>query len=187
MWLDPKLTLKRHIKETKSAFSYRLNVIKCLSNLTWGSQRDSLLAIHESLVLAKLFYGCEVYASAACKTSLNSLNSVYNSAHRLSTGAFRTSPVNSVLAEADVPPLEKRWELIHMKSVIRMKSACNVPGHNDILNYEEKKSVKNFFNITGPKINIFLEGLSIQHKVPNPQPPWQLESESINVSISTYC
>lgn len=186
MWLDPKLTFKRHIKETKTACTARLNVIKCLAGLTWGSNRDSLLAIHESTVLAKMFYGCEVYASAACKTTLNSLNSVYNSGYRLSTGAFRTSPVNGILAEAGVPPLDIRWETIQMSSAIRMMANTNVPGHQDINNYEEKFSPKNFFNIVGPKINHFLEGLSVQNAVPMPSPPWQLEQNSTNVCISSY-
>ncbi|GAB0096479.1 hypothetical protein DMENIID0001_120020 [Sergentomyia squamirostris] len=112
----------------------------CLSGLKWGSSRSSLLQIHESVVLSKMFYGSEIYFPAAAKTHLNTLNSVYNTGYRLSSGAFRTSPINSILAEVGVAPLQQRFELICSKNAVRLLANPNIPGHKDLLSYTNIKN-----------------------------------------------
>ena len=48
-------------------------------------------------------YGCFVYQSAR-KSYLKSLNPVYHTGLRLALGAFKTTPVESLYAEANEPP-----------------------------------------------------------------------------------
>ena len=65
--------------------------------------------LYRSQVRSKLDYGCIVYGSAS-KTALAKLDPVHNQGLRLSLGAFRSSPVESLYVEAHEPPLEIRRE-----------------------------------------------------------------------------
>ncbi|GAB0094741.1 uncharacterized protein DMENIID0001_100670 [Sergentomyia squamirostris] len=186
IWLDPKLSFKTHIAEVKSTCTSRMNVIKCLSGLSWGAHRDSLLTVHESTIVTKIFYGSEVFASAACATTLNSLNSIYNMGYRLSSGAFRTSPVNSLLAEVGVLPLSKRWEFAKLRTAVRMMATPSAPGHSDILNYEKAKNSKNYFNSIGPLANNILGDLTIEVEGSEQYPSWHLLKSSTNTRILSY-
>ncbi|GAB0086587.1 hypothetical protein DMENIID0001_006810 [Sergentomyia squamirostris] len=185
LWFDPKLSFKKHIRETKTACNTRLNVIKCLSGLTWGSHRNSLLTIHENMILPKMFYGSEVFACCASKTLLSTLNSVYNAGYRLSTGAFRTSPVDSLLVEAGVAPLSARLEYVRLNSAIRMLSNSSVPGHQELLSHSTSRSQRNFFGIVGPTIDEVFQDLSIERDFRESYPPWVLQPQNINLRFTT--
>ena len=76
-----------------------------LSHTKWGSDRKHLLQLKKSLIVSKLSYGFEIYSSAA-KPRLNALNAVRHAGIRLATGAFRSSPIQSLLADAGVLPLQ---------------------------------------------------------------------------------
>ena len=66
-----------------------------------------LLLLHRTLILPKLEYGCEVYSSAT-EAHLRVLDSVYHAGIRLATGAFRSSPIPSLLVDAGLLPLDVR-------------------------------------------------------------------------------
>ena len=57
---------------------------------------------YRAIVRSKLDYGAIVYASANDKL-LSSLDPVHNRAIRLSTGAFRSTPVQNLYAESEEP------------------------------------------------------------------------------------
>ena len=82
-----------------------LNVLKVLSHLSWGADRKHLLILYKALVASKLAYGCEVYSSAS-KTVLSSLDSIHNAGIRLASGAFKSSPIPSLLVDASELPLD---------------------------------------------------------------------------------
>ncbi|GFW73636.1 putative rna-directed dna polymerase from mobile element jockey-like protein [Trichonephila clavipes] len=79
-----------------------LNILKILANTRWEADRTSLLRLYRALISSKLDYGSVVYSSA-CKSILKILDPVHHQALRLCLGAFRTSPVESLYAEAYEP------------------------------------------------------------------------------------
>ena len=93
---DTKLTFEPHIKYLKTRCQRSLNILKVLSRTEWGADRTTLLKLYRSLVRSKLDYGCIVYGSAS-KAALDKLDPVHNQGLRLSLGAFRSSPVESLL------------------------------------------------------------------------------------------
>ena len=111
---DSRQTFLPHIKELKTACTQRLGLLKTLSHTTWGADRKSLLRIHEALVLSKLDYGSVVYGSAL-PSYLERLDPVHNSGLRISTGAFKSTPVKSLYVETGFYSLRYRRE----KSVLR--------------------------------------------------------------------
>jgi hypothetical protein len=84
-----------------------INVIKTLAPTKWGSNQNTLIRLHKTLVLRKLDYGSELYGSAE-KTHLQKLDTIHNTGMRLSLGSFCTSPTESFLMESGMPDLEMR-------------------------------------------------------------------------------
>ncbi len=105
--LDPRLTWVPHLRRVKGSCGQTLNLLRVLSHTKWGADRRTLLMLHRSLVLSKLEYGCELYSSAT-PARLRTLDSVHHSGLRLATGAFRTSPIPSLLVAAGEMGLERR-------------------------------------------------------------------------------
>ncbi|GFR29460.1 RNA-directed DNA polymerase from mobile element jockey [Trichonephila clavata] len=92
-----------------------LNILKVLANTCWEADLTSLLRLYRALIRSKLDYGSVVYSSA-CKSLLKILDPVHHQGLRLCLGAFRTSPVESLYAEAYEPPLDLRRNLYDFKS-----------------------------------------------------------------------
>ncbi|GFU59073.1 putative RNA-directed DNA polymerase from transposon X-element [Trichonephila clavipes] len=85
----------------------------------------SLLRVYQALILSRLDYGCVVYGSARASV-LKRLDTVYHSALRICSGAFRTSPVTSLYVVCHQPPLELRRRQLCATYFIR---AMSVPSH----------------------------------------------------------
>ena len=89
---NPRLTFLPHIQDIKTACTQKLNLLKVLSHTSWGSDRKTLLRLHNTLVLSKLDYGCQIYGSAS-KSYLDKLDAGL----RISIGAFKSTPSNESL------------------------------------------------------------------------------------------
>ena len=101
---DRKLSFIPHIRYIKAKCLKALNLMKVLSNTSWGADRSTLLYLYRSLIRSKLDYGSIVYGSAR-NSYLQTLDSVHHQGLRLALGAFRTFPITSLYVEADEPLL----------------------------------------------------------------------------------
>ena len=122
MFLDSKLTFAHHIDEVVGTVKQRLNILKVVSHFNWGADRTTLLRLYQALCLSRIDYGCQIYGSA-CKTLLKKLDVVQNLALRICTGAFKTSPVDSLHVDAGIAPLFIRREELGLRYVSRILSA----------------------------------------------------------------
>jgi len=83
--------LPRNIRFIKARCLRALNVLKMLSHPIRGCNQRVLLPLYQSLVRSILNYGSPIY-DVAPTSHLELLDPVQNSAIRIATGAFRTSP-----------------------------------------------------------------------------------------------
>ena len=90
-----KLSFIPHIKYLKARCLKALNLLKVVSRFDWGADSIVLLRLYRALVRSKLDYGSIVYGSAR-KSYIGMLDTVHHQRIRLSLGAFRTSPVESL-------------------------------------------------------------------------------------------
>jgi len=97
----------RHIKSIKAKCLRPLNLLKILAHPTKGCNRKTLLPLYQSFIRFVIDYGSPVYGLAP-PSQLNLLEPVQNSALRIATGAFRTSPAISLCAETGIPPVKFR-------------------------------------------------------------------------------
>ena len=92
-----------HIKSIKAKCLNALNVLKYPAHPSTGCNRKTLLPLYRSLVRSILDYGSPIYGLSP-KSHLALLDPIQNSAIRLCTGAFRTSPQLSLCADSGIPP-----------------------------------------------------------------------------------
>lgn len=102
--LDNSLTWRPHISLLKTRCNHALNVLKFVSHSRYGADRKSLLRLYIGLIKPKLDYGSEAFGSA-CSSLLNSLQTIQNSALRIASGAFRSSPILSLHSDTGIKPL----------------------------------------------------------------------------------
>ena len=124
---DTKLTFEPHIKYLIARCQNHWISSKVLSRTEWGADQTTLLKLYRSLVRSKLDYGCIVYGSAS-KAALAKLDPVHNQSLRLSLGAFRSSPVESLYAEAHESPLEIHREKLALQDILKLKANPGNPA-----------------------------------------------------------
>ena len=122
MILDAKLTWSSHIDALKRKVKTSMNILKVVCGFSWGADKKSLLKLYDSLCRSKLDYGCQFYSSA-CKTLLSQLDVV-----RLCSGAFKTSPIESIYVDSEHMPLDLRREELGLRYLMRIKSAPKNPS-----------------------------------------------------------
>ncbi|KAI3382721.1 hypothetical protein SNEBB_007419 [Seison nebaliae] len=111
IYLDQRLNWMRHIQYLRETCTKALDILKCLSHIKWGSSRKILHRIYHTLIRSKLDYACQIYNTASDAT-LRKLEPIQNTAIRLITGAFKSSPIVSLQVESGEPPLSNRREML---------------------------------------------------------------------------
>ncbi|XP_055944481.1 uncharacterized protein LOC129975443 [Argiope bruennichi] len=178
---DKKLTFLPHVKILRKKCEKALNIIKVLSTTAWGADRPSMLKIYKALVLSKLDYGCVIYGSAR-KTVLQKLDPVHHNALRLCSGAFRTSPVQSLYVDCFETSLEFRREILSLHYYFRTESNTQHPFHNFKLRpflTRIQEARKFFIPVYFTRIHNILKDLNLLHLQATPQldnifPPWAI-------------
>ena len=102
LFLDEKLNWKKHIEYLRTSSLKTLSLFRHLTSKSWGADMQSLIRLYIMLLKPKLDYGCEVYSTC---TKISSLEPIQNEVIRIASGAFRSSPVPSLLAVSGLKPL----------------------------------------------------------------------------------
>ena len=97
-----------------------MNILKKLAHTTWGASRSTMLKLYKATVLSILEYGSPIYTSAS-ESVLKTLEPVHHLGLRLATGAFRSSPTNSLIVESGDLPLKYRFQISTMKRGLKLK------------------------------------------------------------------
>ena len=149
--------------------------------------------MYHSLVGSKLDYGCIVYRSAS-KAVLAKLDPVHNQGIRPSIGAFRSSPVESLYAEAHEPPLDIRREKLALQYILRLKANPGNPAYYIVFNpkyqilYADKESATDSLGIHCKKLSkkakIDVGEIAI-NSIPD-VPIWDSEPVTVDFTLSEF-
>ena len=125
--LDSRLTYNTHTKQVQARGQKRLNILRALSSTQWGGDRKTLLLLYKSLIRSVLEYNSFIFTHIAA-TNQKRIETIQNSALRIVTGAFRTTPTNSLLTEVNVHSLAMRSHKALFKYYFKTKSEQNHPA-----------------------------------------------------------
>ena len=189
--LDRRLTYKEHFKGLRERCFKALDVLKCVSRTSYGSDRNTLLLLYRAIVRSKLDYACFVYDSA-CESSKKALDTVHHASLRVVTGAFRTSPVPSLLAEANEPPLSLRRQMLGMRYALKLRQFPAHPTYpcvfsRHILSLFETSTQRNIPFCVRMQNLLARSGLSVRNVMrveTFPSPPWQTIQPRIDTTLA---
>ena len=133
LWWDPKLSWKTHVAQLRADCGRRLNIMKALSTPEWGACQEMQMRIYRLLIRPKLDYGCIVYSSAG-EGTLGALDFIQNEAMRISSGAFRTTPINSLQVLCNEPHLSFRRMDLAVRYYFKNKAHIINPAYSSIVN-----------------------------------------------------
>src|SRR5436190_5870140 len=190
---DSRLTWVPHLKYLKAKCLKRLNMLRALSGTKWGADRSCMLRFYKAVIRSCLDYGCIVYGSAR-PNALKMLDSIHHSALRLATGAFRSSPTPSLLAEVGEPSLHHRRIQLSLNYFHALKSKPDVPTYEDVHNnplnlaYEARPKLP---APLGVRCKRYIEMLgipefTIRRLYPCDVPPWVVPEPTVDVTLSVY-
>jgi hypothetical protein len=190
---DSKLTWQLHLQQLLVKCKKCLNLIKCLSHVSWGSDTKLLLTLLQSLVLSKLDYGCSVYSSA--RTSyLKQLDTIQTSGLRYCTGGFRTSPASSLQSLTGFTPLNLRRERYLLRYCLHVLSTDNHPNKTFIISNTRLHKYQQNLNATRPvgvRFQELIQSLDIDipkfYMNTTPEdPPWTIQPLDINFEFTKF-
>ena len=187
---DKGLNWSPHIKKLKEEVKKSLNILKVVSSFDWGADRQSLLRLYNSLCRSKLDYACQIYSSAA-KSHLKELDVVHNLGLRICTGAFRTSPVESIYVDAGELPLDLRREELGLRYINRIKSSSQNPslkvlGSCNMSLFQKPRSSKPFqIRLNEDVENSALKRQKIEEILYPNFPPWLLPTLNVCPKLLT--
>ncbi|GFQ70457.1 unc-112-related protein [Trichonephila clavata] len=191
---DQSLRFHHHLKDLKIVSAKALNILK-VANTRWGADRTSLLRLYRALIRSKLDYGSVVYSSA-CKSLLKILDPVHHQGLRLCLGAFCTSPVESLYAEAYEPPLDLRRKYLCFNHFMKIQSMKTNTAYSYLFNFSlyDFNSHRSFLIYSQPfhfRIRDLINDLNLNIgrialcKI-SEVPPWKVIYPKVDFTLSCY-
>ena len=126
---DKKILFIPHIKYLKNKSTCAHQLLRVVAYTEWGADRQTLIKLYRTLLHSQLDYGNFVYRSAR-KSYLKQLDPIHHENLRLVLGAFRTSPIDSLYAEAHEAPLQIRREKLALQYYTKLKSSPSNPAYD---------------------------------------------------------
>lgn len=121
---DFKLNWEDHIALIRKKTSKLLNILASIAKFKWGGHPTVLLRIYKSLIRPAL--GLAGFLSNPDRyEQLSKLNTIRNSALRISLGCMRTTPINILLHLSGTTTLKERLEELSRRFLVKKLSYCN--------------------------------------------------------------
>ena len=107
--IDQKLTLQPIVEHIKQSCIRRLNIMKILSEKTWGANTVFMLEFYCKYIGAKIDCASLFY-NIASESTLNKVEVIQNGALEIAFGARSTTPISFLLIESGIADLQTRRE-----------------------------------------------------------------------------
>ena len=188
LYLDaPKLKFDVHTEYIKNSCFKRINLLKSVASFSWGADRETLTRLYRSLILSRIEYASSIYCS---DKNIEKLEKTQNECLRRIIGARKTSPVVSLQAEANIPPLSIYLEQRALRYYFKLLEMDN-EILKEVINDENLKK-KNWRRKKTP-FCITIKEISQKWKISGKNrlrserisifPPWSEVGEKMNVDF----
>ena len=191
--LDSRLRYDEHLKLLRDKAFKSLNVLKTVSRTKFGGDRKTMLLLYKSFIRSRLEYGAQCFGNASERT-LKILDPIHHAGIRLCTGAFRTSPIASLLAEAGEPSLTVRRQILCTNYLVKLSKFSQNTCHQCVFDpsyieaYSEKPHISPPFGIKYREIS---EEIETPLEMLGPPavcraPPWEISDPVIDTSLTNF-
>ncbi|XP_020297469.1 uncharacterized protein LOC109861999 [Pseudomyrmex gracilis] len=124
--IDYALKWKKHVMETRRKVLLRINILKAITGIKWGSHPSVLITAYKGLVWSVLEWGCQVMYPLGGREMLV-LSRLQYPCIRIACGLMRSIPTNVFLDIACEQPLQFRHKFLVSKYVSRVSARRNHP------------------------------------------------------------
>lgn len=121
------LSWRRYIDNLTVRANKAFNVLKSLASTYWGADPKILLLLYKSLIRSHFEYG--FFCFAGDNRLVDILDKIQNKSMRLITGAFKSTPINVLQIECNLPPISIRFNYLKERFILKLFS---IP-HNQLL------------------------------------------------------
>jgi len=104
---DSHLTWKHHVDSLLQKSTRGLNLMRCISGTSWGSNKDTLLLIYKSIILSNFDYCCFTYTNSSL-SNCKRLDTVQYKSLLLAMGGMKGTSLKVLLGECSELPLRYR-------------------------------------------------------------------------------
>ena len=196
MW-DTKLLWKNHIAKLRADCLKLVGMLKMITTQQWGSDQSSAMKVYRMYIRSKIDYGAPVYSSAA-KSTLASLDTVITECLRIATGAFKTTPTETLHVLANEMTPQHRRQYLSLRYFYKIKSSISNPAKSQLIPLPYRRLFLNKGIVTplNQKIQDMLDKYKLRKQFVKPefsyrilnitQPTWSLESLSINMDLASF-
>ena len=108
---DRRLTFNDHIRHLSQVMKQRANLLRQLTGTSWGWRPIDMRTIYIATVRSLAEYAAPAWAPWASNTNIQKLERTQSDAARAITGQLRSTPIDAVLHEAQIPSLSSRLQL----------------------------------------------------------------------------
>ena len=123
VYLDsPKMNFNEHIQYLKTECNKRINILRSLTGVKWGSTKKLLRRVYISFIRSKMEYASSIYGELSQK-NLITLEVLQNKALRCILGARQTSPIVSMEVEAYIFPVDIRFKRNMIRRYLKYQHA----------------------------------------------------------------
>lgn len=117
------LSWKKYIDHITNKANKSLNVLRSLTSTYWGADPKILLLLYKSMVRSHFEYGFFCFAGNI--KLVDTLDKIQNKCMRLITGAFKSSPINVMQVECNLPPISIRLNYLKERFILKLFSQDN--------------------------------------------------------------
>ena len=123
--LDRNLNFGPHVDKITDRLTPKFRILGAVANTKWGWRKEHLMKVYKAHVESVVHYAGFAWQPNTPKTCIDRLSRLQNKAIRLVTGQLRSSPKESIRAEAGVPSLETQ---IKRNAVKAMEKGIRLPA-----------------------------------------------------------
>ena len=110
--VDQGLTFNLHVSEIKKSAARKNNVLKCLTSLSNGLQKEELTQVYRACTRSVIYYAAPAWTPLISQTNWNKLETSQNNALRIITGCTKMSQIDHLRHETCCIPVRNLCEMM---------------------------------------------------------------------------
>ena len=151
---DYKLSFTPHINTLKQKCAKKMNIIKFLCGVKWGSDPSTLFILYKSYVRSLIDYGSFIYFPKS-QQHVETLEKIQFPNLRALMGYRISTPTNVIIAESKIQSILERTAAVCQSYLIKILSNSNLAIYDTVCE-TNTFLIRNQSNLTRRILNLFI-------------------------------